>query len=805
MAVKVSFKSMLLGSAVGLGMAITAVPASAQIEEIVVTARKVEESLQQAPVAVTAFTGEALAERGITDVNDIARFTPGLSFSQAFGRTTDRPVIRGQANVLAGVQFGVESGTAYFIDGIYYPGDIQSLDLSQLERVEIIKGPQSALYGRNTYAGAINFITRTPGNEARAGAKLTVAEYDELELTGNVSGPIIADKLFASLNARHFEYGGQYRNRLTGKKVGDEQSDSVAGTLFLQASDNLTVRARGQISKDDDGPLALFLQPATANNCKPGFRSAAFRAGGTIVSTNNNQYYCGVIKPRPDLIALNTDPLPNGTADGTAYDGVEVQQYLASLAADYDIGGSGYTLTSQSGYRWAKRFYGTDSDHSDAFVFFGPPVVGGVPQEPAFANSSRYLIRDYSTELRLASPQDDRFRWLGGGYFFHNREENVDITFASGKGGLPFENAAGQEVTSPGSVLTEIENKALFALVAFDITEQLTATGEVRWAVEEKSRIDCCAPGRPGVQGFAGSEKYQSVTPRFTLDYQFTEDALLYGVFAKGNKPGGVNGSAGNTVGKPFYLQEESDNYEIGAKTTWLGGRLQVNASGYYIDATDVQLTQALASPTGQGALTSIATNQGAAEIKGFELEVQAAPTDQLTLGFGYSLTDAKFTKGCDDFEYVLNSGGFLIPAGYQGDLCDISGNRLPLGSKHKVSANATYEDTLVGETRFFLSGDLTYESSKYVQVHNLAETGDSYLLGARAGVRSDMWELAVFGRNLLDEDSIPLATRWFDLRHGFVPRLPPGTVGADTGTPRAFFSALRKGRTFGLSASVKY
>ncbi|MFZ9966296.1 MAG: TonB-dependent receptor plug domain-containing protein, partial [Steroidobacteraceae bacterium] len=160
-------------------------PAMAQgaglaLEEIVITARKEAESLQDAPVSVTAITDEGLIERGIVDPASLAGFTPGLSFSQAFGRQNDRPVIRGQGNVLANVQFGVESGTAYFVDGVYYNGDIQSLDFDSLQRVEVIKGPQSALYGRNTYAGAINFVTRDPGTEKLGGFVTgTVGDHGE--------------------------------------------------------------------------------------------------------------------------------------------------------------------------------------------------------------------------------------------------------------------------------------------------------------------------------------------------------------------------------------------------------------------------------------------------------------------------------------------------------------------------------------------------------------------------------------------------------------------------------------------------
>lgn len=814
MACTADYRAKLLVSGAVAALLVTgAQPAFAQIEEIVVTARKKEETLQSAPVAVSAFTSEAIAERGITDMNDIARFTPGLSFSQAFGRSTDRPVIRGQSNVLAGVQFGVESGTAYFVDGIYYPGDIQSFDLGQVERVEIIKGPQSALYGRNTYAGAINYITKTPSNKWEGSAKAVLAEYDEREFAAGIRGPIMGDKVFLGLNARYYEYGGQYKNQLTGSKVGNEESRSVSGTLFIQATENLTARLRGQYARDSDGPLALFLQGAEFNNCKPGFRSIQYRQNPPVLlpgsfqgvrpaTDNPNQYFCGVIKPRPDLIRLNTDPLPNGTPDGTAYDGVLNKQYLTSLIVDYDVGGSGYVVTSQTGWRWNENLFGTDSDHSDANIF--PNATGRfttanpLGTEAFLANTNRDLVRDYSQELRIASPQNRSLRGILGGYYYYQRFENVDLTFAAPTNGIPF--------GTNGSNLDTVENTAAFALLSYDITSQLTVTGEVRWAVETKQTINW---GAANARVFDRQEKYQSVTPRFTVDYEINDDALVYAIFAQGVKPGGLNGTAGLSVNRPTYLQEESDNYELGTKLTWLGGRLQTNVSGYWIDATNVQLTTALVNPTG-GAVTSIATNQGAAEIKGLEFEANAVPIDGLTLGVSYSWTDAQFTKGCDPDEYVLNSGGLRMPAGYTGPLCDISGRRLPLGSEHKFSANVGWEAPFQGDYRYFINADYTYESSKYVQVHNLAETGDTHLVGLRGGLRSDNWQFTGFVRNLLNEDSVPLATRWLEYRYGAgtgaTRNIPAAQAAlADTGAPRAFFTALRKGRTFGLEARYTF
>ena len=180
------------------------------LQEVLVTARKREESLQDVPLAVTALTAETLQNRQVQSIDDVAKFAPGLVFSKSFGRSTERPVVRGLASVLAGTNATVETGVAYFLDGVYYPGDIQSLDMNDVERVEVIRGPQSALYGRNTYAGAINFITRRPGDRL-AGGFTGNFDQDETQVSARASGPLFSDALSGNISARYYKFDGQCR------------------------------------------------------------------------------------------------------------------------------------------------------------------------------------------------------------------------------------------------------------------------------------------------------------------------------------------------------------------------------------------------------------------------------------------------------------------------------------------------------------------------------------------------------------------------------------------------------------------
>ncbi len=777
---------------------------------ILVTARRREEGLLDAPVAVTAFGDGDINRLGIVSVDDVARFTPGLSYSAAFGRSTERPVIRGQSNVLAGVQFGVESGTAYFIDGIYYPGSISSLDSNDIERIEVIKGPQSALYGRNTYAGAINYVTRGATDEFEANARARVGTYGEREVALRVSGPLVEDRLGYSLTFRDYSYDGEWTNALTGQTVGSEASVNFSGVIDANFTDNFSVRLRAMYYEDQDGTLPLFLQPSEMNNCRPGFRSnASFAFSG---STNNNQYYCGVIQP--GVVTLNTDPVVNprnvpgvppgstffgtvyDTADGTAFDGIARDGVLANVNAEWNIGGSGMVLTVQAQGRAEEDYFGSDSDHSAVNWFLAPSFLGG---EPFFANTNRGETSDYSFEVKLESPVDQRVRWAIGAYYYDQEENNFDFD--------------ARNIATGGVATSDLgtTNQAIFGLVEFAATDNLVVTLEGRYAEEEKTRVEYSG----GAVSLTQDGTFDSFTPRITLDYQLN-GATLYAVYAQGVKPGGLNGSDGAQIGRETYDQEESDNFEIGYKNAYFDGDAVFTSSLYYIDATNVQVTQAIANQSGN-AVNSVAVNQGAAEIWGVELSWNHQATDSFSYGLTYAWTSPEFTQGCDDFQWTLTSGGGVLDPGSSapgtganfsgnGD-CSIAGNQLPLTSEHQFSAFGEWRRPIGGGWDFFVASDLTYESSKFVQVHNLAETGDATLIGARFGVETDNMSFRVWGRNIGDEDSIVMATRWLQTPYfsfaslntaGFVP-------GADTGTPRAFFGTLRRGPSYGVEARVNF
>jgi iron complex outermembrane recepter protein len=873
---------------------------SSGLEEVIVTARKREESLQEVPVAVSAFTSESIEQRQIESVNDIARFTPGLVFDKAFGRSTDRPVIRGQGNVLAGVQFGVEAGAAYFVDGIYYPGDIQSLDFSTLERVEVIRGPQSALYGRNTYSGAINYVTRAPSQEISGAAKASVDE-DERDYSLRLEGPIVEGKLGGILTMRRMVFDGQWLNEATGQTIGQERTDAISGILEFTPTDNLRIRTRASYNQDRDGTRPFSWQDPTQNNCYPGTRSLAYYA--TSGSTNANQYFCGEIQP--GRIFLNdapvtnvvpnaagptnllSQPVPNGpnapignqtsrlydTRQGVAFSGVNRNVRYFSAIADWDIAGSGYKLIVDGAVRGDDALTGSDSEFSSinwfqnrtigtAFIA-NDPTVGG---EALGANSSAAETDDWSVEAKIESPADSSFRWMLGLFHYEQEQRSYEVNFLFPRGqDLPFS-------------IADVNNSAVFGLVEWDFAEKWSVAAEGRYFEETKGVAEWAnapaltAPTQAaailtnstrGAFLFGRSREFTKFTPRVTFKWQPTDDVNLFAIYAKGVKPGGLNGAAGETAGAPFYEQETSDNFELGVKSAWLDGRLVLNASAFFIKAKDIQLTTPVFRTDGS-AVTSVATNQGDGEIRGLEFEGRWKPIDPLTLSLTYALADTEFTAGVDDFQWTLTSGGgnsFARSGAYipppmapstassgggtnlngRGD-ASIVGNPFPLSAKHTASFAADFRVPFNETVEFFASADVSYTGKRVVQVHADPYVPSATLVGARLGFDNDNWSFSMYGRNLTNEDSVAVATRWFAQPYiGFstspfaaatplrtaaqltalgLPAYTPsdGTSATPTPTngntlnsvaayslPRGFFSMLRRERQIGIEVSYKF
>lgn len=675
------------------------------MDEIVVFARKRREKIQDIPASVGILSSAMIEGSAISGLKDIASFTSNFAYDESFGRNNlQRPVIRGMSNVLGAANAG------FFIDGVYASGGIASTPLFDLERVEILKGPGSALYGRATLAGAINYITRRPGDELSGQISASAASHNEFEFTARISGPLIEDKMGFSLAARHYEFGGEYENTGPGGGLtGQEKSQSIAGAMTLTPSDNFGVYLRLFYQKDDDGHTATALQPAATNNC----------------FADTGGYFCGKIQ-LIDTVALNLDVFDDP--------GLEREVFRTSLIMDWQLGD--FRLSSISSYSKDQLNDQRDNDYLPI------AALGG-----AFHVLSETGIKSYSQELRINSDNGGPLRWFVGGYYYY---EKIDDLLSA-----PFS-------IRPSTTISPIErtsNYAVFASLEYDLSDKLSATVEMRRNWDEIS-----IEPQSGLQ----SQTFNSTTPRFALKYKLTPQHSLYMTVSKGTKPGGFNGDLFSSAVPEServrladfltYAEEKVWSYELGAKTGWMDGRMTINVAGFFIDWTEQQLTTSF-PVIGHRRARPLIHNAGKTEIWGFEAQLQARPNDHLNISASYGFANAEFKIFEDETQ-----------AGLTGD-ASVAGNRTPRSPKHTFNLSARVTYPVSEGMDFFLRGDLNHKSSRFVQVHNLAIIGATTKVNIHSGVEWQDLRLTLFVRNLFNDDTPADVTRFFDASVRGMPR----------------------------------
>ncbi|MCY4164849.1 MAG: TonB-dependent receptor [Gammaproteobacteria bacterium] len=799
-------------------------PVAAQsdaLEEIVVTARKREESIQDIPIAVTAFTADDIRELGLTSVDDIALFTPGFSFQSGQGRNAalDRPALRGQTTILNGIA-GVKA-VSTFVDGVYVGGLVSSVDLANIERVEIIKGPQSAQYGRGTYAGAINYVTRRPTEELTGEISLEGAQHESYNVNAWASGPLVSDRAWFRVSAGYSQYGGEHVNTVTGEEVGDQETMNVAAKLFLTPSENFEATLGIAYQEVDDGHFAVALQGREHNNCC--FRGPPSDSPDItgMVGPRAREYYRGeALRDLP--VALLTEELDSAGGAGN-----RLERLSMSLVMHYDLNND-WRLSSLTG---------NIDDEADNFqdgtyggYDFGVAFVNGLPPflRPTlgrrfclvfgfcgqFQRMLRYEQTDFSQELRLASPQDRSLRATIGLYYYKGKQhELLDSKVHTVQSeSLGFGLVGG--TVAPNSTFDndDVTNTAIFGGLEWDLNDQWAATFEARWATDD-IQVRVYDTRDSSQLNTDNSAEFDSFNPRATLSYRPDDNTNLYLKVSKGSKPGTFNGEVPlGPDGQPdesfrAVEEEEAWNYEAGYKGRLMDGRMVLNVAAYRTEVTDQQLTTVI--ETANGGSTSLVDNVGETSINGLEVELQTLLTEQLSVNLGYAWTNAEITR------YINTDQADLM--GANGSLADLArlgsaaGKQVPRIPEHSASAVATYEGPMMASGfSWFAVGSVTHEGSRFSQVHNLIETGAMTRVGLRLGIRRDSLEIVAWGKNLFDDDAPLDILRYIDRRSGGLPPHDgfPGYVaelGSPSSTPRGFAVTLPRGRQVGITLNYSF
>ena len=770
----------------------TDTPEDKGLGEIIVTAQKRAENVQSVPISITAFTAETLASRGISDVTAMGNLAPNVSLDAGTPFSGSSSVL---SAFIRGIgqndfAFNLDPGVGVYLDGVYLARSVgANQDLLDVERVEILKGPQGDLFGRNTIGGAISIVTRRPAKAFGGKLEVTAGRFNRIDTKGMVNIPI-ADTLYSSFSfatknnsgyQRLLDFPGFVNGVIADafpsfgtkhpNRFGGENQYSLRGKLLWEASSDISVVLAGDyLHQDNDGVASTVIKthanPADPSNvfaplyngclaaALPPFAMAGVCnniAGGTSLGglglTNPSLFYGDQFIPRS---------IDETYATGNSFS--RLRNYGGSLTVDWDLGA--VQIKSITGYRELHWQSAQDED--------GSPL-------PILQTSFDMNQHQFSQELQLTgSAASDRLTYVLGLYYFDESGNLHDIvTFP---GGL---------LQVDGQNLLGTRNYAAYAHLNYKISDQLSITLGGRYTHEKKNftglqadpngtfyklngyytvneaaRQALCASGAaaPSLQGIppglfcypsaanitqvypvapAGGFKqsFNNFSPKIGLEFKPVNDVMVYASFAKGYKTGGwttrlTTPQPAGTVA-PTFNPEKATTWEIGVKSEFADRKAQLNLSSFYTKYRGIQLNfQVGTSPTLQ--------NAGTAEIYGFEAEFLARPIPDLTLSAGAGYTHARYTELSSFVTGVtLNS-------------------RLPKTPEWKFTFSPQYRIGLGNHGDVMLSTDYTHTSSLFNDTENtpLIARPATDMLNASITYRAPEqdWELAVGATNLTDE-----------------------------------------------------
>ncbi|KRB82383.1 TonB-dependent receptor [Sphingomonas sp. Root710] len=645
---------------------------AAGVGDIVVTAQKRSESLQKVPLAITAVTAADLDRSGIRDLQGIVSSVPNLNLGAQLGMA--KIALRGIG--LENISSGAEGSIAFHMNGVFLSRTITALaSFYDVQQVEVLRGPQGTLYGRNATGGAVNITTRTPTEELTGYFNLTGGNYSRLTAEGAVSGAIVPGVLAARLAFQTQNHDGYGRNIVTGNGIDDLNSRAVRGSLLFTPGDRVTINIVADYFHERDHAGGYHVTGAGGFDL----------AGNPIVPFGVAQG--GTFAPRLRDISNTTDP--------TNY----AQFWGVSGKISYDLTDD-IQLSSLTAYRKTDNETFTDLDGTELYL----------TKQIQFEHA-----RQFSEELQL-SGKADRLNWLIGGFYFHEKTNGTQAD--------PFNPARtiffGPDQISSGYLgagFIKTDALALFGQASYAIVDNLRLTLGARYSSEKKTdhdefAFDIFTPynGQLSVPQFVldRSKRFKSFTPRIALDYQATPDVLLYASWSKGFKAGTY--SLGSLT--PPVDPEKVDAYEAGVKSSLFDRRLRLNLAGFYYDYKDLQIGKV----TGTGSATLVLENAGTARIYGLEAELKAQISPAFDIDANASWLHARFTRYCSADPARPALGG--DPGCGAGEL-NLKGNSLSQAPDFTAYFGAQYHvPSRLGE--FTLRGEVAWRDRVYFTPFNL-------------------------------------------------------------------------------------
>jgi iron complex outermembrane receptor protein len=751
---------------------------SVGLEEIIVTAQKRTQGANDVGITLNAFTGDELADRGVATSEDLALYTPGLTVNETAATGVPLYTIRGVG--FQDYSTAASSTVGLYFDEVAMPYTVMSRGaVFDIERVEVLKGPQGTLYGRNTTGGQINYISKLPTEKFEGGVKASYSSFQTLDAEGALSGPI-ASNMRGRLAFTTTQSGeGWQRSRTRDDKLGKKDVFAVRG--LLQA---------------DLGPVDALLRAQYVKDKSDNKANTAYD-GRIIGLTEFALPYAGLL---PYLISGNTPPWystgDNRAADWTnSYTDPNGVTYNLRPRRNNDLSSlslklnwklaDDVTLTSVTGYDKFKRKEANDWD--------GMPVNDS-------SNINTSDIKVFSQELRV-SGQSKTLNWVGGVYYSTDKVDEFYNYFMSdslfGRGSIEFgippfaATPILQLHTTYGQKTTSI---AAFGHVEYNPTERFRVTGGLRYT-DEKRRWSGCTfdAGEGTLAGFLNANFGANLAPndcgtidddpnspsyifaviggpnvndafhvyretihakkwmyKVGLDYKLTPDILAYATYSRGFKSGGFNGANSNTTQQlKGYQPEELDSIEVGLKSSLLDRRMQLNLASFYYDYKNKQ-EQDLAV-TFVGNISGL-TNVPKSRIYGAEADLQWMPVKGLLFNLGAAWLDTRVE------EWQAVSPASVWPNVVR---FDASGIELPQSPKWQLNGGVDYERDVSGNLKVSFGLDGNYKGRTSGGALGLQDATDSYAIyNARIGLGNadDTWKITLWSRNLFDKYYYPAA-----------------------------------------------
>ena len=647
--------------------------------DILVTAQRREERVQDIPVAISAFGEAQITRTGIVSLEQIAPRVPSFYFG-SFGASRPQLYIRGIGT--RSFDPGSESSVGVFVDEVYLGRSSGSFgSLKDIERIEVLRGPQGTLYGRNTIGGAINVISNAPTQNFEARLEAGISNYDGYEIEGAVGGPITSDGslMFRVAGWRSYR-DGYLTNLTTGNTFLGVDNFGGRARLAFVPNDRLRIDLTAELVRDDDE--AAFA----------GFNRGSGRVFNFVTGVTTPPNPRSVFLGNPARVPIVYTGGNEGflTIDPTLYRKAET--YIGRLEYDLDFA----TITSISAVRKLRTEETRDLEGASI------NALNQVSMEES---------DQFTQEIRLTSDRDGALSlggaldWIVGGFYYRDRSERSDA-FLFGPDSIiaairiPATAPPIGPQTSVAAAEYEIDSYAAFAQATLHIGEKFDVTAGARYTRDEKRAVQIGTNTRPGVPLVAvpftvdNSAVYTSFDPRIVATYKFNRDVNVYASFSTGFKSGGFqyvpfSAAQANVLFDP----EDIKTYEVGLKSEWLNRTLQVNVAGFYYDYKDLQVSRIV--DLGGGAAASLIDNAANSTVKGFEVEMALRPSSNIDFNVAYGYLDAQYD------EYTTNAPGTPVtPA------TNFSNTRMVRAPKHSITVGGEWRIPLADEAGLTLRAD---------------------------------------------------------------------------------------------------